>query len=141
MTLTNVILSTRNQSKANQIRPIFQDLPVNLLTLEEAGIKGEAVENGKTLEENALKKAFFAWELTGSWSMADDTGILIDALDGRPGVNSARWAGESTTTEEIMRYTLKQLEGVPLEKRTATFKTVAAVISPEGDHLFFIGRV
>ncbi|MDP3725610.1 MAG: non-canonical purine NTP pyrophosphatase [bacterium] len=141
MRTTDIILSTRNQSKAHQIKAVFDGLPVRILTLEEAGISGEAVEDGATLEENALKKALFAWERTVKWSIADDTGIFIDALDGLPGVHSARWAGEHATTEEIMRFTLEKLKGVPLENRTATFKTVATIVAPHGIQTVFTGAV
>jgi len=68
MTTTDIILSTRNPSKAGQIKGVFYGLPVRVLTLEDAGIVGEAVEDGTTLEENALKKALFAWERTKKWS-------------------------------------------------------------------------
>ena len=134
----NVILSTRNPSKAEQIKAVFAGVPISVLTLSEAGIEGEAVEDGTTLEENAMKKAFFAHR-PGEWSMADDTGLFIDALDGKPGVYAARWAGETATTDEITNYTLKQMEGVA--DRSATFKTVVAMVSPEGEQLFFSGEV
>lgn len=134
-----IILSTRNPSKAEQVKWIFNDSRFRILTLEEAGIEGEAVENGRTLKENALKKAMFAHRVGESWSMADDTGIFIDALSGQPGVFSARWAGKTATTGEITLHTLKLLEGII--NRSATFQTVAAVISPFGEHYFFSGEV
>lgn len=137
---TTIILSTRNPSKVNQIKAFFNDLPVNVVTLEEAGVPGEAVEDGTTLEENALKKALFAWE-EGKWSMAEDTGFFIDALNGAPGIYSARWAGEGKATEEIMRFALEQLKDVPPEKRTGTFKTVAVVVAPDGTRTVFEGVV
>ena len=137
----NIILSTRNPSKADQIREVFVGSQIRVLTLIEAGIGGDAVEDGSTLKENALKKALFAWEHANpkSWVMADDTGLFIDALNGAPGVRSSRWAGDSATTEAITKYTLKQLERVT--DRSATFETVVAVISPEGEQHFFSGKV
>ncbi len=142
MNTIDIILSTRNQSKAEQIKAVFGGLPVQILTLEDAGVSGEAVEDGATLKENALKKAFFAWEQTKKWSIADDTGIFIDALNGEPGIHSARWAGEKATTEEIMNFTLEKLKDVPLENRTAAFKTVALVVDPFGSEAFsFTGVV
>jgi XTP/dITP diphosphohydrolase len=134
----NIILSTRNPSKAEQIKAVFVDVPVAVLSLADAGIEGEAVEDGATLEVNSMKKAMFAHR-PGQWSMADDTGLFIDALGGRPGVYSARWAGETAKTDEITQYTIKQLEGV--KDRSATFKTVVALISPEGEQKFFSGEV
>jgi XTP/dITP diphosphohydrolase len=134
----NIILSTRNPSKAEQIKSVFTGVLISVLTLADAGIEGEAVEDGETLEENALKKALFAHR-AGEWSMADDTGLFINALRGKPGIHAARWAGETATTGEITSYTLKQLEGAT--DRSATFKTVVALISPEGKHQFFVGEV
>src|SRR3989338_2967787 len=131
-----IIVSTRNRSKAQQIKNIFERLPISLFTLDDVGIEGSAVEDGATLAENALKKARYAWERSKQWSVADDTGIFIDALDGAPGVHSARWAG-NISTEEIMRFTLEQLRDVPEGKRGAMFRTVAALVSPEGvEHIF-----
>ena len=94
MNTIDIILSSRNPSKVNQIKPVFVGLPVNILSLEEASILGEAIEDGTTLEENALKKACFAWEQSKKWSIADDTGFFIDALQGGPGIHAARWAGD-----------------------------------------------
>ncbi len=133
----NIILSTRNPSKAEQIKAILAGVPISVLTLSDAGIEGEGVEDGATLEENAITKALFAHR-AGGWSMADDTGLYIDALDGRPGVHAARWAGD-VSTDEITAYTLKQLKGVT--DRSATFSTVAALISPDGAQTIFIGKV
>src|SRR5882724_6598248 len=136
----DVILSTRNPSKAEQIRTLFRGSSVNVLTLADAGIEGDAVEDGATLKDNALKKAMFAHEhaMAGMWTMADDTGIFIHALDGLPGVKSARWAGETATTDEITRYTLDRLTGVT--DRSAVFETVVALVSPENKTYFFSGN-
>jgi XTP/dITP diphosphohydrolase len=134
----NIVLSTRNPSKADQIKAIFAGSPISLVTLNEVGIQGEAAEDGSTLQENALKKALFAHQ-GGSWAMADDTGIFINALQGAPGVQSARWAGQTATTEEITQYTLRSLEGKT--DRSAAFETVVALISPAGERYFFSGRV
>ena len=136
-----IILSTKNKSKADQIKALFDNPDVVIFTLSEAGIVGDVVEDGKTLEENALKKARFAWKQTKKWSIADDTGLFIDALNGEPGIYAARWAGENAKTEEIMNFTLKKIEGVQKNKRTGTFKTVAAVISPEGQENVFTGSI
>ncbi len=136
----DLILSTRNQSKAEQIKALLGILPLRILTLEDAGVDGEAVEDGATLEENALKKARFAQELTGKWAVADDTGLFIDALGGQPGIHAARWAGKGKTTEEIMDHTLWKLRHVLPGERTATFKTVAVAVSPQGEHSVFVGE-
>ncbi len=137
----NIILSTRNPSKAEQIKAVFAGMPIHILTLSEANISGDAIEDGKTLRENALKKARYAFEYapSGRWTMADDTGLFINALSREPGVKSARWAGINVSTEETMYYCLKRLEGV--QDRSAYFETAVALISPEWKEYFFEGRV
>ncbi len=138
----NIILSTRNPSKMAQIKALFADTSFNILTLTEAGIEGEGVEDGETLEWNALKKAQFAHK-PGSWSMADDTGLFITALNGAPGVHAATWVttlmGRAATTAEITQHTLQQLQGKT--DRSAIFRTTVAVIDPTGAHQFFSGEV
>lgn len=136
-----IILSTRNQSKAQQIKAIFAGSKFSILTLNEAGIDGDAVEDGNTLQENSLKKARFAHEQSVQkvWTIADDTGLFICHLNDAPGIKAARWAGDNATTDEITRYTLKQLEGVL--DRSARFETVVAMVSPEGEEYFFSGQV
>jgi len=143
--MKNVVLSTRNPSKAHQIRAVFEGSPVSIFTLDDIGIEEEAVEDGLTLEENAEKKARFAHARTKPmggkkmWAMADDTGIFIRALGGLPGVKSARWAGDTATTDEITQYTLDRLAGVT--DRFATFETTVVVINPAGRKYVFTGVV
>jgi XTP/dITP diphosphohydrolase len=137
-----IILSTRNPSKVDQIKAIIDNPLIIVKTLEEVGIEGEAIEDGDTLEENAFKKAKFASEQSEFlfWTMADDTGIFIKALNGEPGVKSARWAGE-VPTEEITQYCLKRLTGI--KDRNAYFETVVVLIPPKpltGKYIFS-GRV
>ncbi len=137
----NIIISTTNPSKAEQIKAILNNPAITVQTLKEAGINGEAVEDGTTLEENAFKKAFYALENSNYqfWTLADDTGIFITALNGEPGIKSARWAGETATTEDITNYCLKRLEGVV--DRSAVFETVAVLLSPDGQKYVFSGKV
>lgn len=137
----NIILSTRNPSKAEQIKQVFEGLPITILTLSEANIEGEGIEDGTTLQENALKKALFAYENINpkTWTVADDSGVFIKTLDGAPGIKSARWAGDDKTTDEITQYTLDRLADAT--DRSATFETVVALISPEGEQHFFTGKV
>lgn len=135
-----IILATRNPSKAEQIKAVFAGTDIRILTLDEAGIVGEAVEDGMTLEENSLKKAQYAHDRaeTPSWTMADDTGIFIDAVAGEPGVHAAYWGGAQLSTEERMRYCLSRLEGA--EDRGATFRTRVTLLSPEGQRYVFMGE-
>lgn len=135
-----VILSTRNPSKAEQIKAVFFGSPVSLLTLGEAGIEGQGIEDGATLQENALKKALFVHRADPSvWAMADDTGIFIDALGGKPGVHTADWNGGNKETGQMTQWILKQLADVV--DQSATFKTVVAIVSPAGQSYFFAGAV
>ena len=135
-----IVLSTGNPSKVEQIKPMLAGSSISILTLEEAGIEDQAVEDGLTLQENALKKAMFVHQKKpGVWAMADDTGIFINHLGGLPGVNTARWSGGNTDTDQITQWILKQLESAT--DRSATFKTVVALISPEGEQYFFNGKV
>jgi len=133
----NIILSTGNIRKAEEIRAVFAGSQISILSLADVGIKGEAIEDGNTLEQNASKKAQFAHQACGGkhWSMADDTGIFIDALGGKPGVNKVLWPYERPSTQAI----LAELKDVP--SRVATFKTVVAVISPDGREFFFEGAI
>lgn len=134
----DLILSSRNPSKAVQIKELFRGSSYRVLTLSDTGIEGEAVEDGETLEENALKKARYAHERsTGAWVMAEDTGIFIDALGGKPGIHSARWLGD-IPTEEITKGTLERLEGAT--DRNAVFRTVAVLVSPAGEAHTFVGE-
>ena len=137
----NIILSTTNPSKAEQIKAIFNNPRITMQTLKEAGIEGEAVEDGETLEENAHKKALYALEHSGGkfWVMADDTGLFIKSLNGEPGIRAARWAGETATTEETKQYCIKRLEGVT--DRSAVFETVVVLLSPKGEKYTFSGKV
>lgn len=136
-----IILSTGNISKARQVRAIFNDPAFTVLTLKEAAIEGEAVEDGLTLEENAFKKAAYAQEHGGGncWTMADDTGIFINALSGEPGIKAARWAGDHATTEEILQFTLDKLEGI--EDRSAYFETAVVLLSPDGSRYTYTGKI
>lgn len=135
-----VILSTRNPSKVKQIKAIFEGSPITILTLDDAKIEGQGIEDGITLEQNTFKKALFVHQAKPDmWVMADDTGIFINALNGRPGVDTANWTGGNKETEQITWWILQQLKDV--KYRSATFKTVVAVISPEGERFFFTGQV
>ena len=135
-----IILSTRNPSKAEQIKAVFAGSTFVTLTLEDAHIEGEVIEDGLTLQENSLKKARYAHEHApaGMWTMADDTGIFIDALMGEPGIQAAYWGGATLSAEERMRFVIKQMEGI--EDRSATFRTCVALVSPDGSEHFFIGE-
>src|ERR1041385_5439390 len=108
-----IVLSTRNPSKIEQIRSLLFGLDVTILSLDDVGVVGDVIEDGQTLEENATKKARYAQSRVPHWAIADDTGLFIDALGGKPGIHAARWAGEDLSTEERMRFALRQMSDIP----------------------------
>jgi XTP/dITP diphosphohydrolase len=110
---------------------------VEVLSLDAAGVTGEAVEDGATFAENALKKALYAQQRAGGWCLADDSGLCIDALDGAPGVYSARWAGPGQSLPELA---LRKLAGIPEAERGASFWSVAALVAPDGSFWGFAGE-
>lgn len=134
MNKKTLIISTDNKHKIMEIKDILKDMPINILSKTEAGFAGiEVIEDGKTLEENAVKKALEIAKETDSIVIADDTGLFVDKLNGEPGIYSSRYAGENATYEDNNRKLLKELEGVPLEERKAKFKTVIAIITENKD--------
>ena len=134
-----IALATNNKHKLQEIRAILDGCFDKLLSLSELGIDIEIEETGSTLEENALIKAREIVRLTGMPALADDTGLMVDALDGAPGVYSARYAGEAHDDKANRELLLKNLENAP--DRSAHFGTVIAVCYPDGTYLTAEGRV
>ncbi len=134
----DIIVATNNQGKVKEIKSMLS--PHNVMSQGEAGINIEVEETGDTFEENAFLKARALKKYTDSAIIiADDSGLMVDYLNGEPGVYSARYAGENTTPEQGMEKLLKNLDGVPFEGRTAHFKTVVALIMPDGSEYSFDG--
>ena len=127
-----VILATGNVSKVKEIRAIFDDLDLELLPQTEFGLESPE-ETGETFAENALQKAVFAANHLGFPAIADDSGIAIDALNGRPGVRSARYAGQDSTDDQNVDRLLYELRDVPDEKRAACFHCAAVFVRPSDD--------
>jgi XTP/dITP diphosphohydrolase len=136
-----IVFATRNPGKVSEVKEILAGTGAKILSMDIAGIDGEAVEDGRTLEENATKKALYVAQKTDEWVLAEDTGIFIEALHGAPGVFSARWAGEGVSGEKIAAYTLAKLKRVPAEKRHAWFECVMVLVSSDGRSFTFSGRV
>lgn len=111
---------------------MLADLPVAVRSLAEFPGAPEVVEDGRTYRENALKKAWSAAKFTGKPALADDTGLEVDALGGRPGLYAARFAGEGCTFADNIKKLLRLLEGVPLQRRGALFVCVLALVDPSG---------
>lgn len=127
-----LVLATFNRHKAAEILAILPDLGLEIKTLSDFPGAVPAVEDGATLEENALKKALAAARFTGLPALADDTGLEVDALGGAPGVRSARYAGEDASSAQNNALLLASLANVPPEKRAARFACVVALALPSG---------
>lgn len=136
-----LVLSTGNSNKVKEIKDILKGLPIEVVSKDEIGLKNiDIEEDGETLEENAIKKAKAIKDKVQGMVMADDTGLFVDYLKGEPGVKSARYAGPTSNDEKNIQKLLNKLEGVPLEKRTASFKTVIALVTEAGDVLTVTGE-
>ncbi len=139
--MKRLIFATHNPGKLDEMRQLVDGLGIEVMSADEAGVHEVVVEDGKTFAENALKKARFVAQKSGAWSVADDSGIMIDALEGRPGVYTARWAGEGASDEQIVAHTLEQLKDVEGGRRGATFHSVVALVSPDGEEQTFEGSI
>ena len=128
--IRELVLATRNRHKVEELIALLGDLGITMRTLDEFPDAPDVVEDGDICEANAVKKAHAIAEFTGLPAVADDTGLDVDALGGRPGVYAARYAGEDATYEDNCRKLLRELMGVPRERRTARFLTVAAIALP-----------
>ncbi|MDH4244907.1 MAG: XTP/dITP diphosphatase [Nitrospira sp.] len=131
--MNEIVLATRNPDKGRELGALLGGLGIRIRTLADFPSAPEVVEDGTTCEANAIKKAREIARATGVPAVADDTGLEVDALGGRPGVYAARYAGEHATYEDNCRKLLLELAGVPRSKRTARFLTVAAIAFPSGD--------
>lgn len=133
--MKQIIFATGNTGKMREIRSILADLGVPVLSMKEAGIQADIEENGTSFEENALIKAravAAAVEAKGSVILADDSGLEVDALNGEPGIYSARYLGEDTSYDVKNRELIRRLEGVPEDRRTARFVCAIAAVLADG---------
>lgn len=131
--IRELVLATRNRHKVIELVALLRDLGITIRSLDEFPDAPDVVEDGATCEANAIKKARAIAEFTGLPAVADDTGLEVDALGGRPGVYAARYAGEDATYDDNCLKLLRELTGVPRERRTARFLTVAALALPSGE--------
>ena len=128
-----LVFATNNIHKVNEIRSVIGDR-FDIITLKEAGIEKDIPEPHATLEENASEKSWTIYKMTGLSCFGEDTGLEVEALNGEPGVKSARYAGENRNPEENIDKLLQQLEGI--ENRSARFRTVISLIWEGQEHLF-----
>jgi XTP/dITP diphosphohydrolase len=133
-----LVLATRNKGKIAELKALFSGFPIDIKSLNDFGPIPEPVEDGKTFEDNAYKKAHFTARVLGFPALADDSGLVVEALGGQPGVFSARYAGEGAGDEANIRKLLKAMEDKA--DRRAAFECVIAIAVPRGPALIYNGR-
>lgn len=133
-----IVLATGNKNKAKEIEALLNDTPITVKTIKDFGPMPEPVEDGATFDDNAYKKALHYAKMLGLPCLADDSGLVVSALDGRPGVYSARYAGEHATDRDNCNKLLQEMEGK--EDRTAYFLCVLSLATPKGPALTWEGR-
>lgn len=130
--MQKLLIATTNKGKIKELTEFLSDLPVQLISLKDAGITDDVEEKGQTYEENSRIKAVFYAKKTGLPAVADDGGLEISALGGAPGVHSRRWLGYKATDEDLISHLSKVAKSLPDGKRDAYFKTVISFALPDG---------
>ena len=130
MTVRRILIATRSTHKLRELRELLALERTELVTLDDIGIEGDPVEDGATFETNAAIKARFGARASGLPTLADDSGLEVDALDGGPGVRTRRYAGEDATDEDNNRKLLEALRGLPPARRGARYVCVLALALP-----------
>jgi XTP/dITP diphosphohydrolase len=139
--IKKIILASNNKHKINEIKNILRDFPFEILSLKEAGIEIEVDEDGETFEENAYKKAREIMDVSGEATLADDSGLEVFALDGKPGVHSARFGGEHGNDKKNNLKLLELLKNTLERERGAQFVSVIVLLTPGGDKIVARGEV
>jgi len=130
--MLEIVLATRNRDKIREIKKMLNGIDVRLLSLDDFPGCPRVVEDGETLEANAKKKALVVSQYTKKLSLAEDTGLEVEALSGAPGIHSARFAGDNVTYEDNNKKLLKLMEKLSLGERRARFRCVAVLAKPDG---------
>lgn len=136
---TTLLIATHNKNKLQEIKEILQDIPFKIKSLIDIGFSEEIKETGGSFKENAKIKAVFVGKRTGLFTLAEDSGLEIDALDGRPGIYSARY--EMGSDLDRINKILNELKDTPKEKRTARFMSVIALFNPQTKNILFFKGV
>ncbi len=136
-----IIVATGNAGKMREFRMILADLGLEILSMKDAGVSADIVEDGATFAENAAIKAGAVWRQTGDIVLADDSGLVVDYLGGEPGIYSARYLGEDTSYEVKNQVIIDRLAGAKEEERTARFVCAIAAVLPDGRVLHTDGAV
>ena len=135
---TILVIATRNKGKTKEIKALLKDFPVNIKNLDDFGPIPHSEEDGDSFDENAYKKASFAARILGLPALADDSGLIVEALDGAPGIHSARYAGENATDEQRYLKLLDDMKGK--SNRKAAFECVISIAMPTGPALTYEAR-
>ena len=136
----DILMATGNKNKVKEIQEMLQGTGINVITMKEAGINVEIVEDGTTFEENARKKAETVGDASGKIVIADDSGLEIDYLGGEPGIYSARYMGEDTSYDIKNAELIRRLDGVPDAERTARFVCAFAIAYPDKETVIYRGE-
>jgi XTP/dITP diphosphohydrolase len=139
--MKELVVATRNRGKLQEIQSLLDGVVDTVRCAADFADFPETIEDGSTFRDNALKKAREAMLFTGLPALADDSGLVVDVLDGRPGVHSARFAGEGAGDAANNRRLLEELNGIPVGRRQAAFVCVLAFVTPAGNEQVFSGRV
>ena len=127
-----LLIGSHNPAKVNEYKNYLADLNLELVSLSDLNITQEAPEDGQTFEENSIKKALFYHQLTGLPVITDDSGLMIDALNGEPGVNSRRWLGHKMTDEEMIEAVMEKMRDIPEGKRGCHLVAIIALVTTNG---------
>ena len=139
--MTKIVFATGNQGKMREIKAIMADMDVEIVSMKDAGICVDVVEDGTTFAENAIIKAKAIMELTGQLVLADDSGLEVDALNKEPGIYSARYLGTDTSYEIKNADIIRRLEGVEGDERSARFVCAIAAAFPDGEVIVTRGTI
>ena len=129
--MSALLIATNNRGKLAELRLIFAGLPCSIVSPADVGIELDVAESGKTFEENAALKSVAFAKASGLLTLADDSGMEVEALGGEPGVRSARYAGENAGDRELVNFLLDKMKHIPEGKRQARFRTVIAITTPQ----------
>lgn len=130
--MPSLLVATHNKGKVRELSQMLSDMEITFLTLDDTGVTDEIPERGDSFMTNAILKASGYARATGLLTLADDSGLEVDALQGRPGVTTARYGGAGLSPVQRYELLLRNLEGVPWERRTARFRAVIALASGDG---------
>ena len=135
-----LLVATRNPGKFRELTSLLAGCPLKLVSLDDVGVDVEVPETGSTFEENATLKAETYSRLTGMATLADDSGLEVEALGGEPGVMSSRYAGEGASDQERIAFLLRKLDNIPEDRRRARFRCVIAVARPGAETELYGGQ-